>query len=283
MCYDISFTSSIRLLDEYFPDLVTDPQLDLDWSMAHVMGNFVYPDYPVIFQPKEDNTPHLHIMSWGVIEYYAQTNLNKKIKELGDPEKAMTAFYDDLKKKRNNYLNARSERILDDPTSYWYKIRNRRCLVPVTGFYEHREVVGWKNKIPYRIWPKEQKIFFLPGLYSVAKLPDPKTGEAIEVWTFTIITRAANEGMKNIHNHGPNKHRMPLLLSFELSKKWIQPDLPDDEYRAILVTEMPFSDLDVCTVFTVRSPKLRPDGLTKDAPFSWEGLPALGVGNPVEK
>jgi putative SOS response-associated peptidase YedK len=28
-------------------------------------------------------------------------------------------------------LNIRSERILDDTASYWYKIRNRRCLVPV--------------------------------------------------------------------------------------------------------------------------------------------------------
>jgi putative SOS response-associated peptidase YedK len=283
MCYDISFTSTIQLLDEYFPNLVPDHQLDLALdSLIHVMGNFVYPDYPIIYQSKDDDKPHLRQMSWGVIEYYAPAALETLTKKLGDPQKAIKQFYDDLKKKRNNYLNARSERILDDPKSYWHKIRNRRCLIPVNAIYEHREVVGWKNKVPYKVWPKAQPVFFLPGLYSVAKLPDPKTGEIAEVWTFTLITRAANEGMRMIHNHGPNKHRMPLFLPLEVSKRWIDPSLADDEYHQILATELPFTDLDTCTVYTIRSPKLRPDGLSKNAPFVWEGLPPLGQGDPVD-
>jgi putative SOS response-associated peptidase YedK len=168
------------------------------------MGNFVYPEYPIIFRPKEDLQPHVRAMGWGVIEYYAPSALEKLTAKLGDPQQAIKTFYDDLKKKRNYFLNARSERIFDDPKSYRNKIKNRRCLIPVTAIYEHRDVVGWKNKVPCKVSPKEQSVFFLPGLYSVAKLPDPKTGEIAENWTFTLITRAANEGMRMIHNHGPN-------------------------------------------------------------------------------
>src|SRR5215204_1658734 len=99
-------------------------------------------------------------------------------------------------------LNARSERILEDDTSYWFKIRNRRCLIPVSGTYEHREVKGWKKKVPYFVRLKKQPIFFLPGLYSVAELPDTQTGEIVKRWTFALITRDANQVMRWIHNGG---------------------------------------------------------------------------------
>ncbi|TDX02079.1 SOS response-associated peptidase [Dinghuibacter silviterrae] len=274
MCYDISFTSTIETLQDYFPDLVYDEQLELDYdSMVHAMGNFVYPDWPIIYVPKDETRPHLRRMSWAVIEYYAGKKLEK------NPD--VKAFYKDLSKRRNNFLNARSERILDDKKSYWYQIRNRRCLIPVTGIYEHRKITGWPNMVPYLIWPKTQKTFFLPGLYSVARLPDPDTGEVVDVWTFTLITRKANDGMENIHNHGDNKYRMPLFLPFDKSKRWLDADLTEEEYRAILDTEIPFSDLDYRTVFTIRGRKPRPDGLRKDAAWAW-GEPPLGEGNPVE-
>lgn len=87
-------------------------------------------------------------------------------------------------------LNARSERILEDSKSYWYKIHNRRCLIAVTGFYQHREVKGWKKKVPFFIRLKNQPMFFLPGLYYVVEFPDLQTGEVIKRSTFTLITRA---------------------------------------------------------------------------------------------
>ncbi len=77
-------------------------------------------------------------------------------------------------------LNARSERILEDSRSYWNKIKNRRCLIPVNGIYEHRAIKGWKKKVLYFIHLKDQTMFFLPGLYSVAELPDLGTGRIAE-------------------------------------------------------------------------------------------------------
>jgi len=177
-------------------------------------------------------------------------------------------------------LNARSERILEDDTSYWFKIRNRRCLIPVSGTYEHQEVKGWKKKVPYFVRLKEQSTFFLPGLYSVAELPNVETGEIVKRSTYSLIIRDANEVMGMIHNGGDNKYRMPLFLPFELSKEWLNEGLTPEKYKEILNYEMPSEELEHRPVFTIRSPKPRPDNKLKYEYWEWEKLPVLGEMNP---
>jgi len=262
MCYDISFTVNIPQLSDYFPDLVFDDQLEIDFEGTHIMGH-AYGAHPIIYHSREDQRLHCRAMEWGCIPYY--------VKE----EKAFV-------KQRATMLNARSERILEDNKSYWYKIRSRRCLIPLNGFYEHREIKGWKKKVPYFIRLKGQSMFFLPGLYSVVEFPDMETGEVIKRWTFTLITRATinNWVMKGIHNGGDNKHRMPLLLPFDMAKEWLDEELTPERYKELLDFEMPAEELDYHPVFTIRSPKLRPDDQPKNAPWEWEKLPALGEMNP---
>lgn len=256
MCYDISFKVDIRQLIDYFPDLVYDVQMELDFDASvHIVGH-AYGEHPIIFKNSEDQNLHCLGMEWGCIPFY--------VKE----EKAFA-------RQRNTMLNARSERILADTKSYWYKIRNRRCLIPVTGFYEHREIAGWKKKVPYFIGLKEQETFFLPGLYSVVELPDTSTGEMIKRFTYTIITRDANDIMKQIHNGGDNKWRMPLFLPFALSKKWVEDELSPEDYRNILAFEIPSEALVYHPVYTIRSPKQRPDNKAKDEHWLWENLPEL--------
>jgi hypothetical protein len=86
--------------------------------------------------------------------------------------------------------------------------------------------------------------------------------------------------MMNIHNGGDNKGRMPLFLPFEMSKKWLQEELPEVEYRSILNFEMPSDQLKYHPVYTIRSSKLRPDEKAKTEPYEWDKLPELGVLNP---
>jgi putative SOS response-associated peptidase YedK len=200
-------------------------------------------------------------MEWGCIPFY--------VKE----EKQFL-------RQRASMLNARSERILGDDNSYWYKIRNRRCLIPVSGIYEHRAIRGWKKKVPYFIWLKDQPLFFIPGLYSVTELPDTETGELVQRYTYTLITRNANEVMAQIHNDGDNKGRMPLFLPFNLSKEFLEDNLSPERYKEILAYEMPPEALDYRPVFTIRSAKARPDGQPKNAYWEWEKLPAPGTANP---
>ena len=118
-------------------------------------------------------------------------------------------------------------------------------------------------------------MFFPPGLYFVAEIVDKETGELIKHWTCTLITRDANSVMKQIHNDGENKWRMPLLLLFEQSKKWLDEDLSPEDYQAILDIEMPSEELNCIPVYTIRSPKMRPDDKPKNEYFEWENLPEL--------
>lgn len=256
MCYDISFKVDIRQLDDYFPDLVFDEQISINFDAAvHIVGH-AHGLHPIIYQPKEQEDLHCRLMEWGCIPYYVKDEV---------------AF----KKTRASMLNARSEKILDDTKSYWYKIRNRRCLIPVTAIFEHREIKGWKNKVPYHISLLNQPMFFIPGLYSVAELPDKTTGEMIKRFTYTMITRSANAVMKMIHNGGENRYRMPLFLSNELSKQWLSNSLTEEAYRQILNYELPAEALQYHPVYSIRTNKLRPDDKEKDAQYEWENLPGL--------
>jgi putative SOS response-associated peptidase YedK len=255
MCYDVSFTVEIKQLSDYFPDLIFDEQLEINYDGTHIIGH-LYSEQPIIYRNREDNKLHGRMMEWGCIPYY--------VKDL-----------ETYKNQRATMLNARSERILEDTKSYWHKIRNRRCLIPLSGFYEHRKVTGFTKKVPYFITLKKQPMFFLPGLYSVAEIVDKETGEMVKHWSYTLITRGANSMMIQIHNDGENKWRMPLLLPFEQSQKWLDEELSEEEYKAILDFEMSSEELNCIPVYTIRSPKMRPDGKAKSDYYEWTNLPEL--------
>lgn len=250
MCYDISFTINLKQVEDYFPDLIFDEQIEINFDPVHIIGHN-YADHPIIYRNREDKKLHCRLMEWGCIPFYI---------------KDVVAFQ---KKGRQWMLNARSEKILDDKASYWNKIKDRRCLIPVTGFYEHRKVKGFTKKIPYYLQLKAQETFFLPGLYSATEVADKETGELLWKYSFTIVTRAANELMKKIHNDGNNVERMPLMLPLTLSEKWLQEELTEKEYRDILDFEMPSEEINYKTVYTIRSPKQRPDEKAKNEFWDW--------------
>lgn len=270
MCYDLSFNTSLQSIHDIFPGIIQDDQFQIhpDKS-AHIVAHS-FGEHPIVLRNREDGFMHLKLMEWGCIPFYTKDE---------------AAFM----KQRIMMLNARSERILGDTSSYWFKIRNRRCLIPVTGIFEHRKVTGITKKVPYFIYQKttnnielpnpnpetQPSPFFLPGLYSVAELPNLQTGELEKRWTFTLITRAANSLMQQIHNDGENKWRMPLFLPDNLRNQWLEPELSSEALQFILNYELPATELDCWPVYTIRSSKLRPDGLSKTDPFVWEGLPSL--------
>lgn len=254
MCYDISFSTTIDMVTDYIPDLVIDPQIGIDFDMNfHILAQ-AFKKYPVIIY--EDGQYKANLFEWGIIPEYMNT-----------PEK--------IKKGRNSMCNARSEKIIEDKRSYWHRIRKKRCLIPVTGIFEHREVKGFKNKIPYYIRLKERKLFCIPGLYHYPNKADVETGEI--TGTYTLITRAANSPMMQIHNSGDQAFRMPLFLPKELELKWLQPNLTDEEMQEIFNCEMPSEELEYYPVYTIRTTKERPDGKGKLDQYEWGNLPPLGV------
>jgi putative SOS response-associated peptidase YedK len=252
MCYDVSLHAPIEMIQEQVPGLVVDPQLQLDLEThQHVLAQS-FRKYPVVVS--EDGVPHLRLFEWGVIADYMNT-----------PEK--------IRESRTSMCNARSEK-LQDKRSVWYRLRNKRCLVPVSGFFEHREISGWKNKVPYFIRVQDKPLFFLGGLYNYSPLPDIETGEV--KGTFTVITRPANDLMKLIHNGGPNKYRMPMVLSHEDQQKWLDPSMKDEELIRMTEQEFPAQKMEAWPVFSIRTTKPRPDGLLSYERFKYDNLPELG-------
>ncbi|HAE92535.1 MAG TPA: hypothetical protein DCG60_07850 [Tissierella sp.] len=104
-------------------------------------------------------------------------------------------------------INARAETV-DIKPLFKNSFYNRRCLVPVTSFFEWQNIDG--KKIKRKISVKDENIFSLAGLYNIFRDIDGKEYEA-----FTIITTDANETMKEIH------HRMPVILPREMEKYWL--------------------------------------------------------------
>ena len=254
MCLDISFYSALQLIDDYFPNLTHDGEIvfDLDIGMHFMaLGHSRYP--VIVFENAQYRRKYFE---WGIIAEYMDT-----------PEK--------VKAMRKSMVNARSEKILEDRRSFWNRIRGKRCLIPVTGIYEHREIKGWKNKVPYHVRLRDRSMFCIPGLYHYnLKMPsDPETGEIRG--TFTLITRAANAVMRQIHNSGDNAFRMPLFLPKDMELEWLQPDLADPDIARILAYEMPADQIVADPVYSIRSRTPRPDGQPKNLPFPYADLPPI--------
>ena len=99
----------------------------------------------------------------------------------------------------------------------------RRCIVPVDGFFEWRAIKGARAKQPYAIAMKIGSPFGLAGIWENWR--NPNSGE----WerTFAIITVPSNELVGKIHN------RMPAILKPTSYDRWLGPE-PDP--RDLLVT-----------------------------------------------
>jgi len=92
-------------------------------------------------------------------------------------------------------------------------LRQRRCLVPATGYYEWSKRGGAKQ--PYLISLKSGALFSFAGLW------ETWAGAAGEVRTFTIITTEPNALMARLHD------RMPAIIARDHYAHWLDPSLQD--------------------------------------------------------
>ena len=103
-------------------------------------------------------------------------------------------------------INARCEEINKKP-SFRGSYKNKRCLIPATGFFEWDK--STKTKVPYLFLRKDRKIFSFAGLFD--RWIDQNGREVI---TYTILTTKANEVVGKIHD------RMPVVLRREDEDVW---------------------------------------------------------------
>lgn len=141
-----------------------------------------------------DGTRTLSLLHWGLIPAWAKP--------------------DTARKDAAKLINARAETAPDKP-SFRDAVRKRRCLVPATGFYEWRRE-GTAVKQPFNLTPVNGVFFAFGGLWSRWTPPD---GPPVE--TFSILTCAANEDVRDLHD------RMPVLLPPEAWSAWLDPAQTD--------------------------------------------------------
>lgn len=262
MCRSISMHCEIALTTDVFPEMENRKQVMFDEVARTYIDATGFPLADVI--ARQQDRIILSEMSWGVMPLFEKDR-------------------DKIVARRMDMVNARAERVLDE-NAYWFKagLVRQPVLVPVTNIFEYRHIHGWSNKVPYAIRTNQQPAlhpFYIPGMYQLHQEFDAK-GQLTEVGSFTIITTAANEVMRQIHNGGNNPHRMPLFLPLDMAKQWISPKRTKGDVKEILNYSMPAEDLSYHTVFTLTGKKSRPDGQPKDAYWEWPNLPALGNDYP---
>ena len=170
----------------------------------YMVSGFTHPKLPVI----TDNS--IEYKEWGLIPSWVKSR-------------------EDAIDLRDKTLNAKGETIFEKP-SFAQNILSRRCLLPVSGFFEWRDFNN--NKYPYFIQPSKEPGFLLGSVFDTWL--DKSNGEVFN--TFSIVTTPANPLMEMIHNI---KKRMPLILDFEAADKWINPLSTAEEIKSII---LPFDE-----------------------------------------
>ena len=153
-------------------------------------------------------------------------------------------------KKSMHPINARGETLAEKPL-FCGLLKDKRCLVPASGFYE------WKKegtrKIPYYIHLKESSLFAIAGLYDVWY---DACNEAH--LTYTIITTDANELVAPLHD------RMPVILKQEDENRWLTGDAPTPDEMKKILRPYPPGEMDAYPVSSrVNSPDVDDEQLIR--------------------
>lgn len=113
-------------------------------------------------------------------------------------------------------INARAETVFEKP-SFRHAFKSKRCIVPVSGFYEWQQKD--KIKIPHYIHLPDDQLFAFAGLW------EHWSNEGNTIESCTLLTMDANKQMQTIHN------RMPVILAPDDFSTWLDQD--NHEVRAL--------------------------------------------------
>jgi len=158
---------------------------------------------PVIVE--EDKGWTVHGMHWGLIPRWTKPG----------------------EKPRTMPINARSE-TLTEKRMFSPLLKDHRCLVPISGFYEWK-ATGGSAKQPYFIHRRDVPLMLLAGLYDEARDEDGEPRGS-----FTIITTAANDRLAPFHD------RMPAVLDDDAAAVWM--DREETEPAPLTHLLIPFPD-----------------------------------------
>ena len=149
-----------------------------------------------------------------------------EVLEAAEADWSLTPYWSKTRVRKNYAtFNAKSETLLKSST-FREPFRRRRCLVPISGFYEWQKVAGVRR--PFYIQP-ESGGMLLAGIWDRWRSAD----RSEKVDSFAIVTTAAHAGFEPIHN------RQPVMLSLDEARTWMGRDTPMDDLAALFEPRLP--------------------------------------------
>lgn len=121
-------------------------------------------------------------------------------------------------------INARAE-TAESSSAYRSALRERRCVIPVDGFFEFKRTDGAPRPQPWFVHRADGEPMAFAGLWAIWRDPDT----ASRLYSCTILTTTPNQLMSRLH------HRMPVILEADGWAAWLDPAAPVDALRAMLV------------------------------------------------
>jgi len=138
-------------------------------------------------------------------------------------------------------INAKSETVFESRL-YRGLVTRQRCIVPLSGFFEWKK--DGAKKRPFKIYLQDRAVMSVAGVWDTWHAGGPD-----ERRSFTIMTTAANEFMRAIHD------RMPVILGSKNIDDWLDPEIHETEALQKLLQPCPSEWLASAEVSTlVNSP-----------------------------
>ncbi|MEX0995823.1 MAG: SOS response-associated peptidase family protein [Flavobacteriaceae bacterium] len=216
MCFHTSQTKKVTTLENRFKvtlhKVSLRPVFD---NPAYHLNGFAHPEMLIILQEE----PSVLVPGkWGIVPQ------NKKRDQLESYYKEAVKF--------GGGLNAQSEKLFNH---FLYKqlAITRRCIIPVTGFYEPHDHKG--KKYPFYISRKDEDSIGLAGIYTLIE----------GLSTFSILTQKATPLFEKIHNQ---KKRQPILLQQSYEQQWLSDNLNEQDITSIINNTYPEQELNPYTV-----------------------------------
>jgi len=227
---DYSISTSKKLIHKYLEQ--NEWPWEINKNTPEVKPNFnMCPTQTTLVLRVVDTELGFREMRWGLVPVWAKT-----VKD-ADKYSMINARHDEVAEKR----------------SYKDAFRHRRCIVPVSGFYEWKR--EGEEKRPFAIHLKDEPIMSLAGIWE--HWVSSEDGTIVD--SYSIITQPANKFMAQIHS------RMPLILDDKSERNWLDPSITNANELSDLMKPIPSELLAAFEVSSlVNSPKNnRPEVLEK--------------------
>lgn len=189
MCFHTSTIERVNAIEQQTQTKLANESYrnQFDQPQYHLNG-FTHPAMLIITQERNDLLIPAY---WGIVPPH------EKPDQLDKYYKKAVKF--------GGGLNARDEKLFNH-FIYKHSILSKKCLIPVSGFFEPH--THNKTKYPFYIKNAKDQLLMLGGIYT--RIDDQVT--------FSIITKKASPLFEEIHNI---KNRQPLILERSQWTKWL--------------------------------------------------------------